>query len=298
MEPSGFFYEKFALAAAPVAEAPVAEIVEEQVAAPAPVTLGGDGETLLVLAGEGRAMGGQVVLPDADLAPLRSPAPSGRPDRIRHLAGQEVFGAALPQGESGRLDDADDLIVGGRSGHDAPDQDGRAVAGQEMFPLGAVEPLAARAPAPIVPADERPATAVGTGGYQIGEEHPVVHESDALFDARRALELGALELVVGRLSSQQVAGYRLLAEATVPYVEDDRFVDAAAYTETNAAFHDYLFTLPATSTCCRPTTRSASRAAMERVAAHRDVVPSAVRPGPPRHRRRVRGGRPRARPAR
>ena len=29
----------------------------------------------------------------------------------------------------------------------------------------------------------------------------------------------------------------------MPYVEGDRFVDAAEYTETNAAFHDYLFTL-------------------------------------------------------
>jgi benzoate/toluate 1,2-dioxygenase reductase subunit len=35
----------------------------------------------------------------------------------------------------------------------------------------------------------------------------------------------------------------LLAEATLPYVAGDRFVDAAQYTETNAAFHDYLFTL-------------------------------------------------------
>lgn len=95
----------------------------------------------------------------------------------------------------------------------------------------------------MAPVPDRPASAVGTGGYQIGEEHPSVHESDAIFDARRALELGALELVVGRLTSQQVHGYRLLAEATVPYVDGDRFVDAAGYTETNAAFHDYLFTL-------------------------------------------------------
>ena len=29
----------------------------------------------------------------------------------------------------------------------------------------------------------------------------------------------------------------------MPYVDGDRFTDAAAYTETNAAFHDYLFTL-------------------------------------------------------
>ena len=70
-----------------------------------------------------------------------------------------------------------------------------------------------------------------------------MHASDALFEARQALELGALELTLGRLTSAQLAGYRLLAESTVPYVQDDHFVDAAQYTETNAAFHDYLFTL-------------------------------------------------------
>ncbi|MCK5752973.1 MAG: 1,6-dihydroxycyclohexa-2,4-diene-1-carboxylate dehydrogenase, partial [Mycobacterium sp.] len=80
-------------------------------------------------------------------------------------------------------------------------------------------------------------------GYQIGEEHPEIHESDALFEARAALELGALELTFGRLTSQQLAGYRLLAETTLPFVDGDRFVDAAEYTETNANFHDYLFSL-------------------------------------------------------
>lgn len=33
----------------------------------------------------------------------------------------------------------------------------------------------------------------------------------------------------------------------MPYVDGDRFVDAAQYTETNAAFHDYLFTLTGNS---------------------------------------------------
>ena len=84
---------------------------------------------------------------------------------------------------------------------------------------------------------------VTAGGYEIGEEHPSLHESDAIFEARQALELGALELTLGRLSTGQLAGYRLLAEMTVPHVDGDRFVDAIAYTETNAAFHDYLFTL-------------------------------------------------------
>ncbi|MFB9570627.1 benzoate diol dehydrogenase BenD, partial [Saccharopolyspora hordei] len=106
----------------------------------------------------------------------------------------------------------------------------RSIAGQEVLPArDDLAPLHEPAPAP--------------GRYEIGEEHPSVHESDALFEAREALELGALEITLGRLSSQQLAGYRLLAEATVPHVEGDRFLDAAAYTEANAAFHEYLFTL-------------------------------------------------------
>ena len=45
------------------------------------------------------------------------------------------------------------------------------------------------------------------------------------------------------MTSQQLTGYRLVAEATVPYVEGEHFVDAAAYTDTNAVFHDYLFNM-------------------------------------------------------
>ena len=113
--------------------------------------------------------------------------------------------------------------------------------------LAAVRGPHARRPdaPPAVPVETRAPRdrRVAEDGYQIGEEHPEVHESDAIFEARQALELGALELTLGRLSSRQLAGYRLLAESTLPYVEGDQFVDAAQYTETNAAFHDYLFTL-------------------------------------------------------
>ncbi|WP_033294631.1 benzoate 1,2-dioxygenase electron transfer component BenC [Amycolatopsis jejuensis] len=160
-EPTGFYYEKFALAAAPVREIPVEEIE-------------------LVPTG-GRSLAGQELFPEAEVVPLRA-------------------GTALSA--------VDEALVA------------RRIAGQEMLP--AAEP---------------------PGEYEIGEEHPSVHESDAVFEARQALELGALELTIGRLSSGQLAGYRLLAESTVPYVDGDRFLDAAAYTETNAAFHDYLFTL-------------------------------------------------------
>ena len=113
------------------------------------------------------------------------------------------------------LDPDGDLIESGEA---------RSVAGQQVLARTDIAPL-------VEP------------NYMIGEEHPSVLSSDAIFDAREALELGALELTIGRMTSGQLVGYRLLAESTVPYVEGDHFVDAAAYTETNAAFHDYLLTM-------------------------------------------------------
>lgn len=77
--------------------------------------------------------------------------------------------------------------------------------------------------------------------YEIGEEHPPVQESDAQFDARMALELGALELTIGRLTEAQLIEYRILAEASTASIEKDRFTDASAFTDTNAAFHEFLF---------------------------------------------------------
>jgi benzoate/toluate 1,2-dioxygenase reductase component len=219
VQPTGFYYEKFALSgtaeqdevvtetAPQPAEEPTDDVAEEAVE-PASVAAAADVATdvhIGDLGGEGRALVGQVMLPGADVTPLRA----------RRTADSQ----------------ADETRVA------------RALVGQQMLPRDDLAPLVARAePAPTRPAreqtPERPA-----GGYEIGEEHPSVHESDAVFEARQALELGAVELTIGRLSSPQLAGYRLLAEATLPYVEGDRFTDAAAYTDTNAAFHDYLFTL-------------------------------------------------------
>ncbi len=240
MSPGGFFYEKFALAAVPgeepaaaAEEADTADdaaaegaAAEETAPTPSPVAARcGDGEGLL--AGAGRAITGQVLAPLVDLEPLHA-TNAGRMEPARGLCGQEVFGPwAEAGGDPAELDASDDLIVAA----------GRHLAGQEVFPTSGLEPLVASPPPPLPPG------VVGEDGYEIGEEHPSVHESDAIFDARRALELGALELVFGRLTGGQINGYRFLAEATVPYVDGDRFVDAAGYTETNGAFHDYLFTL-------------------------------------------------------
>ncbi|MEV6891681.1 benzoate 1,2-dioxygenase electron transfer component BenC [Kribbella sp. NPDC051137] len=210
--PTGFYYEKFALAApaAGSASAPASASGPVEPAAPAELaTPAGDDSTRLVA--------GQRLFearPPAERVAAVRPRPSD-PSTVRKVAGQPVFAASLT-GESGVLNEPTGDLVIARAG--------RSVAGQELFP-------------------DRPVQEPPDDGYEIGEEHPSVQESDALFEARQALELGAVELTLGRLSSQQLAGYRLLAESTLPYVHGDRFVDAAAYTESNAAFHDYLFTL-------------------------------------------------------
>ncbi|WP_307824856.1 benzoate 1,2-dioxygenase electron transfer component BenC [Geodermatophilus bullaregiensis] len=259
--PSGFYYEKFALAAVPteaaeeVAEPEPGAVVpeSEEVALeppPVPVVVPDTVAELLALGGrEGRTSAGQALFPPVELSPLGADGPGPRaelPAELWRLAGQQV-GEPFPTGDVLPVDDADDLVLAVGA---------RAVAGQEMLPEVALEQLTAPVPeasaaqpeadqsdAAIEPALTADGYSITGDGYEIGEEHPSVHESDAIFDARRALELGALELTIGRLTHQQLVGYRILAEATVPYVEGDRFVDAAAYTETNAAFHDYLFTL-------------------------------------------------------
>ncbi|MEV5300977.1 benzoate 1,2-dioxygenase electron transfer component BenC [Amycolatopsis methanolica] len=220
LQPTGFYYEKFALAAT-TAEPTVVETKAEPESAPAvqtpappapeapaaPVSASPSPER----AGASRTVAGQAIFPPAELAPLRGGAVPDEGQTRRAIAGQLIW----PGGAGGALDPGDTPL---------PAQ-ARAIAGQEMLPRAEIAPL------------------TEPGRYEIGEEHPSVHESDAVFEARQALELGAVEITIGRLSSQQLAGYRLLAEATLPYVDGDRFLDAAAYTETNAAFHDYLFTL-------------------------------------------------------
>ena len=64
--------------------------------------------------------------------------------------------------------------------------------------------------------------------------------SDDVNDAKLAMELGAAELTVGRLSQQQLTEFRHLADATVPLVADGRITDIEAYVEANMRFHAYL----------------------------------------------------------
>jgi NAD(P)H-flavin reductase/ferredoxin len=79
---------------------------------------------------------------------------------------------------------------------------------------------------------------------EIGESHVKAVDSDQAFDTRMALELGASQLVLGKLSSEQLAEYRRLAEATGQFIKDGHFTDPAGFREANSAFH--LFPIEAT----------------------------------------------------
>ncbi|MGH8937986.1 MAG: benzoate diol dehydrogenase BenD, partial [Actinomycetes bacterium] len=226
IQPTGFYYEKFALAVPAEASAASAETSPASAeASQVPVEL----ETHP----EARAIAGQQILPALDLEPSGAAAVARDDgDVVRRIAGQLVAPAAL-DGAGGVVLEDDGLTV---------TDSARRIGGQEVFPAG--DDLSADATDASADGGDASTTA---DGYTIGEEHPDISASDAIFEARAALEVGALDLTIGRLDSRQLAGYRLLAESTIPYVEGDRFLDAHGYTESNAAFHDYLFTLTGNS---------------------------------------------------
>lgn len=231
IEPTGFYYEKFALAVpAGTSETAASDRTESEAAVP----------EKLILSPDARAIAGQEMMSDKEIEACAESVPlSDHGDVVRRIAGQLISPRTAGGGDNGPMAlDPDDVTASAR------ETGARTIAGQVMFPAAEPSPTPVPDAAPETePAPSADPVTVGDGGYEIGEDHPAVHESDAIFEARQALELGALEVTLGRLNSRQLAGYRLLAESTLPFVVDDHFVDAAEYTETNAAFHDYLFTL-------------------------------------------------------
>ncbi len=275
IEPAGFYYEKFALSGTAAGAEPPSQVTQadeepeaDQPEPQAPHTaqttddsrsvddgpsatadLGADAlraveEAELIVASAAQTIAGTSVFGPIDVEPLgsRPGVPAGStpnlstpdPDTAAALAAQS-FGERFSTG-------AGEPVTGGAQL--LPHADATALAAQGFaVALAGLEPLVEPRPAPAAPARPVVTRSSEAGRYEIGEEHPGIEKSDAIFDARSALELGAVEITVGRLTSAQLAGYRLLADATVPYVDGETFADAAAYTETNAAFHEYLFSL-------------------------------------------------------
>ncbi|MEL4358640.1 MULTISPECIES: benzoate 1,2-dioxygenase electron transfer component BenC [unclassified Luteococcus] len=253
VEPDGFYFEKFALAVPAAAAKQAAEGLEEaedqaardaevlaaepqavatQTAAPrageARTGESGRGEAqVLLFAADARNVAKQQVFAPAELEPRPGPA-ADHGSTLRRIAKQEAFASDGSPASGAPVEAGGELLFVPQA---------RNIAKQQTFPVGNQQPLVASAQADGDP------QMVAEDGYQIGEEHPDVQFSDALFDARAALELGALDLTIGRLDATQISGYRLLAEATAKHVDGENLVDPAGFTEANGAFHDYLFGL-------------------------------------------------------
>ena len=182
IEPTGFYYEKFAISGAaaknPVPAEPEPEPVAVPVARAVPAVAESptvEGRAIPAVAAsptvEGRAIAGQQVLPPAELRPLGAGSAHSAGEEAataRTIAGQAIWpaGGSTP-GRTGRT---------GRTGPDAggelrPVPDARAITGQEMLPAAGLAPLnAARQPKFVSPGRFEGKIVVVTGAAQgIGE---------------------------------------------------------------------------------------------------------------------------------
>ncbi|MPZ97250.1 MAG: FCD domain-containing protein [Propionibacteriales bacterium] len=67
--------------------------------------------------------------------------------------------------------------------------------------------------------------------------------SDQTFDARLAIELGVIDLAIGRVSASELAALRDRFERMAALLVGDRFVDFHDYLDANYAFHEQLVAL-------------------------------------------------------
>jgi flavin reductase (DIM6/NTAB) family NADH-FMN oxidoreductase RutF/DNA-binding GntR family transcriptional regulator len=70
-----------------------------------------------------------------------------------------------------------------------------------------------------------------------------ISTSDETFDARLAIELGVIELSIGRSSTAELAELRARFETMASLLVGDRFVDFDEYLDANYAFHERLVAL-------------------------------------------------------
>ncbi|MEU5993442.1 flavin reductase [Spirillospora sp. NPDC047418] len=70
-----------------------------------------------------------------------------------------------------------------------------------------------------------------------------VRTSDETFDARLAIELGAIALSIHRVTDEEVEELRRRFDTMAALLVGDRFVDFDRYLDANYAFHEYLVSL-------------------------------------------------------
>ncbi|SDB80228.1 1,2-dihydroxycyclohexa-3,5-diene-1-carboxylate dehydrogenase [Raineyella antarctica] len=253
LEPEGFFYEKFSLASSSASRDHGVEVLERELGEvlAEEATETSVPEAALVGASTGSLPAGAVGR--VELAPVGAEARASLPGEAP--AGITPLGTGFARQDqddtafrvvslelSGTRDAAAESATPSAAALAATTGDDAFVAvGQSMRTQREVQPLNETVQATVV-APQAIADNVSADGYIIGEEHPSVLKSDSLFNARTALELGVMDLTIGRLTSQQITGYRMLADACRPFIKGETFVDADAFTDANAVFHEYPFT--------------------------------------------------------
>jgi flavin reductase (DIM6/NTAB) family NADH-FMN oxidoreductase RutF/DNA-binding GntR family transcriptional regulator len=63
---------------------------------------------------------------------------------------------------------------------------------------------------------------------------------DEAFDARLAIQLGVVDMAMGRVSQERLAELRQCFENMAAHVDGDRFVDFGGYLDANHAYHEHL----------------------------------------------------------
>lgn len=84
------------------------------------------------------------------------------------------------------------------------------------------------------------------------------------YDARAVIECGVVDQLNGRPGDEKVAALRSAAEATAPWIRDDRFVDFERYLATNTVFHEVVVGLGDNTTVLHSYRRLAMAGVMSR----------------------------------
>ncbi len=70
-----------------------------------------------------------------------------------------------------------------------------------------------------------------------------VQASDEALAARCAIEIGVVDLTIGRATRAELAELRRRLNRMTPYIAGDQFTDLARYLEANDVFHEYIVAL-------------------------------------------------------
>jgi flavin reductase (DIM6/NTAB) family NADH-FMN oxidoreductase RutF len=100
--------------------------------------------------------------------------------------------------------------------------------------------------------------------------------SDAAFDARCAIELGAARLTVGRVDGGQLTEFRRRMEATRALIRNGRFTDVDRYVCANARFHEHFVRLAGSAALLDVYRRLSIPSLMTRVFMHHDHASDAL----------------------